>query len=206
MSSCFLLRWTDISKCDWELSVVELWKHYQDLWVKSSILWSRILLCVCVLLFSFNLVIIHSNHNRLPTYGTHYQLSYLFCADPKVSKIFLSVFSSGLPSRSWRFPRPTMFSSCRRAIPGSVSRVAACVQWPGQPLRSQVQSQGLGPCGGAGAKGAGWDSLLHRVLGHVYQWSLPGRRKTDSEIFNVFCHWGIHIHFFSLINVNITRG
>lgn len=89
----------------------------------------------------------------------------------------MSVLPSGLSSRNWWFPCPAVFGSRRRAIPGSVPWVAACVQWPRQPLRSQVQSQRFWPCGGAGAQGAGRDSLLHRVLGYVHQWSLPGRRK-----------------------------
>lgn len=98
-------------------------------------------------------------------------------------KTLLNIFlPSGLPSRRRWFPCPAVFSSCRRAIPGSVPRVAACVQRPGQPLRSQVQSQGLGPCGGAGPQGAGWDTLLHRVLGHVHQWSLPGRRRNQRAL------------------------
>lgn len=90
---------------------------------------------------------------------------------------------SGLPSRCRGFSRPAVFSSCRRALPGSVPRVAACVQRPGQPLRSQVQSQGLGPRDGAGPKGPGWDSLLHRVLGHVHQWSLPGNRNNHKNFY-----------------------
>lgn len=87
------------------------------------------------------------------------------------------VLHPGLPSRCWWFPGPAVFSPCRRAVPGSVPRVAACVQRSRQPLRTQVQGKEFGSRGGAGAQGSGWDPLLHRVFGHVHQWSLPGRRK-----------------------------
>ena len=104
---------------------------------------------------------------------------------------------SGLPSRNGWFPRPAVFRSRRRATPGSVPWVAASVQRPGQPLRSQVQSQRFGLRGGAGAQGSGRDSLLHRVLGHVYQWSLPGRRLTPRPLM-FFCHWRVYFFFFFL--------
>lgn len=106
------------------------------------------------------------------------------------TKIYLYFSSSGLPLRCRWFSCPAVLSSRRRAFPGSVPRVAAGVQRPREPLRSQVQSQGLGPAGGAGPQSAGWDTLLHRVLGHVYQWSLPGWRQNLKAL--------VHIYFFRL--------
>lgn len=85
---------------------------------------------------------------------------------------------SGLSLGCRRLPCSAVLGSRRRTFPGSVPRVAAGVQWPGESLRSQVQSQGLGPCGGASSQSAGWDALLHRVLGHVYQRSVPGRSQS----------------------------
>lgn len=95
--------------------------------------------------------------------------------------------SSGLSLRCRRLPCPAVLGSCRRTIPGSVPRMAASVQWPGESLRSQVQSQGVWPSGGARSQSAGWDTVLHWVLGHVHQWSLPGWSQSPRA----------HIYFFT---------
>lgn len=96
-----------------------------------------------------------------------------------------------------------MFGSRRRAVAGPVPRVAAGVQRPRQPLRPQVQSQGLGPGGGTGPEGAGRNTLLHRVLGYVHQRGLPGRRK-KLEAF-IFLYTTAELKFVSLSFISVPN-
>ena len=113
-----------------------------------------------------------------PSYITSSQIH----AFQKVSRErFFLPFPAGLSSRCRWFPCPAVFGPRGRAIPGSVPRVAAGLQRPREPLCSQMQSQRLGPCGGAGPQSAGRNTLLHRVLGHVHQWDLPGERARERE-------------------------
>lgn len=66
-----------------------------------------------------------------------------------IGNLHMLFSSSGLSLRRRWLPCTAVLGSCRRTFPGSVPRVAASVQWPGESLRSQVQNQGLGPCGRA---------------------------------------------------------
>lgn len=163
---------------------MEPWKYYQGLCLRSVIQWSRAQEFERKWEVHFDFDVRHSVSTICPprVVGTLVfpRQSDSVCLAPTLRILLLP---SGLPSRCRGFSCPAVFSSCRRALPGSVPRVAACVQRPGQPLRSQVQSQGLGPRGGAGPQGAGWDSLLHRVLGHVHQWSLPGNRNNRKNFY-----------------------
>lgn len=165
LSSGFLLKYAE-----WHIVIkTSLWWTCENspLWVWGVMLWFGILLFerrwkVCFTFSSF----------------FHITTISIKCKRFVINKKCTSlVLHPGLPSRCWWFPGPAVFSPCRRAVPGSVPRVAACVQRSRQPLRTQVQGKEFGSRGGAGAQGSGWDPLLHRVFGHVHQWSLPGRRK-----------------------------
>lgn len=84
-------------------------------------------------------------------------------------------FSPGLSTRSRWFPSSTMLSSQWCQAPWSVLWMASHIQWPRQPMLSQVPGQRNSPGGGACTKGLRRDSLLHWIFGYVHQWLVPSK-------------------------------
>ena len=92
------------------------------------------------------------------------------CAGPAHLAMCLWLFfsASGLPSGCGRLSSPAVFSLQWWSVPGMLLWMAFIVQWPCHPLHAQVSGMGTKLC-------PGWDSVHHWLLGHVYQWHLPGK-------------------------------
>ena len=125
----------------------------------------------------------HSPHRNEVTSGekevgvcSHGTLAQPYAGPPHLVMCLWPFFSTlGLPSRRRGLPSPAVFSLQWCSVPGTLLWMASTVQRPCRPLRTQVSGPGTKLGGGAGTQSPGWDSVHCWLLGHVYQWHLPGK-------------------------------